>query len=146
MIKTDAAYNVALQQLQHDREAIEGREQKLRKQGRSAEEVARAMAPQYTLFEQLKDEVDWYTQARRGDVQVATTFNSVGRLLIGLRIAAGITQRELAEALGVDESQVSRDERNEYHGITVNRVDQIIDKLRGKIEIKVEPARELVVA
>jgi transcriptional regulator with XRE-family HTH domain len=36
---------------------------------------------------------------------------------VALRIATGLTQRQLAETLGVHESQVSRDERNEYHGI-----------------------------
>jgi hypothetical protein len=35
------------------------------------------------------------------------------------RIAQGITQRELAKRLGLHESQVSRDERNEYFGITL---------------------------
>ena len=41
---------------------------------------------------------------------------AIGRLLTALRIAGGLAQRELAQRLGVDESQVSRDERNEYFG------------------------------
>ena len=48
---------------------------------------------------------------------------------MALRIALGLTQRELAERLGVHESQVSRDERNEYHGITVERASRILDAL-----------------
>lgn len=144
MIKTDAAYNIALQQLQRDREAIAKRERRLKEQGHSKDQIARAMAPQYTLYEQLKDEVQWYEMARRGDVQVATNFQSVGRLLIALRIASGMSQRELAEALGVDESQISRDEKNEYHGITVTRADEIMNTLKGKLEIKVQPEPELV--
>ena len=45
-------------------------------------------------------------------------FSGIGRLLIALWIAKGLTQRELAERLEVSETQVSRDERNEYHGVT----------------------------
>src|SRR2546421_13058436 len=38
---------------------------------------------------------------------------SIGQLLIAARIANGMSQRELADRLGVSETQVSRDERNE---------------------------------
>ena len=47
-----------------------------------------------------------------------------GHLLISLRIAKGISQRELAKRLNVHESQVSRDERNEYFGITLGTRDE----------------------
>ena len=47
------------------------------------------------------------------------------RTLVALRIALGLTQRQLAERLDVNESQVSRDERNEYHGITVDRARSV---------------------
>jgi DNA-binding Xre family transcriptional regulator len=50
---------------------------------------------------------------------------SVGHLLITSRIAQGISQRELARRLGVHESQVSRDERNEYFGITLERAAEL---------------------
>ncbi len=48
-----------------------------------------------------------------------------------LRIARGITKRELAERLGVRESQISRDERNDYHGITVERATEVLEALEG---------------
>jgi transcriptional regulator with XRE-family HTH domain len=43
-----------------------------------------------------------------------------------LRIAADVSQADLAKRLDVDPSQVSRDERNEYHGITIDRAAKII--------------------
>jgi transcriptional regulator with XRE-family HTH domain len=49
--------------------------------------------------------------------------------LISARIAKGLTQRQLAEKLGVNESQVSRDERNEYHGVTLDRAARILEVL-----------------
>src|SRR4029079_10758009 len=52
----------------------------------------------------------------------------------------GLTQRELAERLGISESLVPRDERNEYHGITVERAQRILDALgetvRGRVKLR----------
>lgn len=48
---------------------------------------------------------------------------------MALRIALGLTQRELAERLSVHESQVSRDERNEYNNISIDRASRILDAL-----------------
>ena len=62
----------------------------------------------------------------------------IGRLLIAVRIAQGMTQRELAERLAVHESQVSRDERNEYHGITVERASRILEALGVTVRSIVE--------
>jgi hypothetical protein len=33
---------------------------------------------------------------------------------------------------------ISRDERNEYHGISVERAQRIVDALRGRITVSVE--------
>lgn len=66
----------------------------------------------------------------------------LGQLLIALRIANGITQHELVERLGVSESVVSRDERNEYHGITVERAQCVLNALDGHHSICDSTARE----
>lgn len=55
-----------------------------------------------------------------------------------MRITRGLTQRKLADLLGVSETMVSRDERNEYHGITVERVNKIIEALGVRIISHVE--------
>jgi transcriptional regulator with XRE-family HTH domain len=49
-----------------------------------------------------------------------------------------VSQRELAERLGIHESQVSRDERNEYHGVTVERANRILEALGVKLRSVVE--------
>ena len=70
-------------------------------------------------------------------------------MLISVRIAQGISQRELAKRLGVHESQVSRDERNEYFGITLERAIKVLDTLNVKLRTRVEvvpPTRELAIA
>jgi len=51
-----------------------------------------------------------------------------------------MSQRELATKLEVHESQVSRDERNEYHGITVERAIRILEALGAKLQTTVMEA------
>ena len=54
-----------------------------------------------------------------------------------------MTQQELAERLGVLPSQVSRDERNEYYGATVERIQQVMEAMGmvAKTEIQSNKAQ-----
>ena len=52
-----------------------------------------------------------YENVRRRTFPIIRRLTQLGQLLIALRIAGGLTQRELAERLGVSESVVSRDGR-----------------------------------
>lgn len=61
----------------------------------------------YSHFhEQLKEEVESYERLRRGEFDEVTNFEGLGRSLIALRIAQGLSQLELAERLGVHESTI----------------------------------------
>jgi hypothetical protein len=71
--------------------------------------------------------------AGQGDFDELRNFEGLGRLLIALRVFQGLSQRELAEKLSVHESQVSRDERNEYHGVTVERANRILEALGAEL-------------
>jgi len=50
--------------------------------------------------------------------------------------------------LGVHETQVSRDERNEYFGITLERAAKILDALsvRLRSQVEIEPLQPFPVA
>ena len=61
-----------------------------------------------------------------GTIRPLPALARIGLSLIALRIANGLTQRQLAERLGVNEAQVSKDE---YHGISVDRAQRIIDAM-----------------
>jgi transcriptional regulator with XRE-family HTH domain len=75
---------------------------------------------------------------KRGEFEELLNFQGMGRMLIALRIHRGLSQRELAEKLGVHESQVSRDERNEYNGITLERLGKILDAFGVSLRTTVE--------
>jgi HTH-type transcriptional regulator/antitoxin HigA len=86
---------------------------------------------------QLEEEVEAYERLKRGEFVELDDRRAVGHLLITSRIAQGISQRELARRLGVHESQVSRDERNEHFGITLERAAKILDALNVRLNTKI---------
>src|SRR2546427_11945504 len=107
MIRTDAEYRVAVERLQKDQEIIELQRAKLREMGLGKDEVERAIEPALSFHVQLVEEVAMYERIKRGDFAPIHNLNSLGRVLIGLRIAAGISQHELAERLDVADAVVS---------------------------------------
>jgi DNA-directed RNA polymerase specialized sigma subunit len=129
MIRNEREYKKALSRLEQDGEVIAAQRRMLVERGLSREEVERALGPILSFNAQLEEEVEWYERVRRRDFEVIDNLSAIGTLLIALRIANGLSQRELAERLEVSEAQVSRDERNEYHGVTVERAQRILDAM-----------------
>jgi transcriptional regulator with XRE-family HTH domain len=93
------------------------------------------------MLDQMQGQLNWYDRARRGDIIPLSDLRSIGLSLIALRIAKGLTQRQLAERLGVNEAQVSKDEKNEYAGISVERAQRVIDALEGSVTVAVSAER-----
>src|SRR5215207_11548899 len=100
--------------------------------------MKRGLGPLLSFRAQLEEEVEWYERVRRREFKVSHDMRDTGYMLIALRIANQLTQKELAEKLGVSEAQVSRDERNEYHGITVDRAQRILDAMNETLTSRVE--------
>jgi ribosome-binding protein aMBF1 (putative translation factor) len=87
------------------------------------------MDPLRSFHLQLEEEIQSYERLRRGELDALVNLHGLGRTLIALRVARGLSQRQLAERLQVHESQVSRDERNEYHGVTLERATRVLDAM-----------------
>ena len=131
---------ISLRRLQADQAVAARQREVFEKAGFSADEVERGMEPLLSFQAQLADEIEWYENVRRGKFPIARRLTQLGQLLIALRIASGLTQRGLADRLAVSESVVSRDERNEYHGITIERAQRVLDALQASISTRVEGA------
>lgn len=145
MIRNEREYKEALSRLEKDRKVLEAQRRALAATGMSEEEVERGLGPMLSFHAQLEEEVEWYERVRRREFAVSHDVRDIGRTLIALRIANGLSQRELAERLGVSEAQVSRDERNKYHGITVERVQRTLDAMGESLRMQVED-KPLVIA
>lgn len=129
MIRNESEYQEAVRRLQEERARLDNHKAHLEGMGLSDSEVKRAIDPLRSFHAQLAEEVQSYERLKRGDISELMNLHGLGRTLVALRIALGLTQRELSKRLDVHESQVSRDERNEYHGITVDRASRILDAL-----------------
>jgi transcriptional regulator with XRE-family HTH domain len=92
---------------------------------------------------QVSEEIETYERLKRAEFSELKNLQGIGQMLVGIRIALGLSQREVAEKLGVHETQVSRDERNEYFGITVDRASRILEALGVEVTTRVEKLPEL---
>ena len=138
MIRNDSEYRKAVARYKAESGRIEEMRKGLIAEGLKPEEVKRALDPMLSFHLQLVEEAEAYERLKKGEFDGLTNLKGIGRLLISLRIYRGLSQRDFAARIGVHESQVSRDERNEYHGITVGRVMMILDILGAKVSSTIE--------
>jgi DNA-binding XRE family transcriptional regulator len=134
MIRNETEYQEALARISAEKERIEEQRKELKKAGLDDEKIKRVVDPILSFHLQLVEEVESYERLMRGEEQEIENLKGLGRLLVGLRIASGMTQKELAKRVGVKESQVSRDERNEYHGVSVERASRILEALGAMLK------------
>ncbi len=138
MIRSESEYKEAVGRLAEERKRLTEHRVRLKEAGLSGEEIKRVIDPMESFHLQLKEEVESYERLKRQEFDELDNLRGLGQLLIALRIAQGIPQRELARRLGVHESQVSRDERNEYFGITLERAVKVLDALNVRLRTRVE--------
>jgi ribosome-binding protein aMBF1 (putative translation factor) len=138
MIRTETEYKNAQERLEQEKETLQRQRERLEEMDLSEEEVERALGPLISFRDQLREEIETYERMRRGDLSALHDLRSIGRWLIGARIAKGWSLSHLADALGVSVQQVSRDENNEYQGISTERAQRILDALGVRFRLEVE--------
>ena len=86
-------------------------------------------------IETLREQIDHYEKLRDGHI-TGREIDSLDELpvaLIEARIAAKLTQRQLAKRIGVAEQQIQRWEANDYSGVNLTRLQEIADALGMQI-------------
>ncbi len=81
--------------------------------------------------ESLRQELADYEALKGSGLRVfpAASFDELPRTLIKARIAAGLSQKELAERLGLKEQQVQKYEATEYTSASMARMRDVIQAL-----------------
>lgn len=79
---------------------------------------------------QLKDlnqQINEYISLKNGDIDLnqSHSFFNIGICLIRWRIARGLTQKGLAEKLGLHEQQIQRYEASDYEAASLARIRQV---------------------
>lgn len=138
MIRNETEYQQAVARVDAEKTRFVEHVEAWKKQGFTADQIAKLREPLDSFHMQLVEEVQSYERLKRGQFSEFENLQGLGQVLIGLRIARNMTQRELARRLDVDETMVSRDERNEYHGITVERAKRVLDALGVRLVTRVE--------
>lgn len=138
MIRNETEYQQAVARADAERTRLAAHVDAWARQGFTPEQVAKLREPLDSFHMQLVEEIQSYERLKRGQFGEFENLQGLGQVLIGLRIARGMTQRELARRMDVDETMVSRDERNEYHGITVDRAKRVLDALGVRLVTRVE--------
>ena len=148
MIRSESEYQEAVKRLSEEQKRLVEHRARLKETGLTDEEIKRVIDPMESFYLQFKEEVESYERLKRGEFEELDNLRGLGHLLIALRIAQGVSQRELAKRLEVHESQVSRDERNEYFGVTLERAVRILEALnvRLRTKVEIEPSKELISA
>lgn len=79
----------------------------------------------------LRNQIREYERLRAGvDMVLAgDSIEDLPRLLVSARVARGLTQRSLAERLGLQEQQIQKYEATEYAGASLTRIREVIDSL-----------------
>lgn len=95
-------------------------------------------------LQDLRAQVAEYERLRGGGVTsiIAESILELAPALIQARIVRNLTQKELAERLGLPEQQVQRYEATLYQGVAFERLQQVADalKLRVREVITLDPA------
>ena len=138
MIKTEKDYLEAKLRLEREYKTLEGHENKMKAAGLNQEQIKIAMDPLVTFTLQLREEVEEYEKLKRGQFDPVINLTGLGRTLIAVRIYKGMSQKQLADKLGVLEQQISRDERNEYHGASLEKIQKVLNALDITLKSKIE--------
>lgn len=141
MIRNDVEHRLSLQRLADMEVRLKEQRVQLKAMSLSNDEIKRVLDPVRIFQQQIQAEVDSYERLQRGEFDEIVNFSGLGQLLIAIRIASGVTQRVLAERMQVNESQISRDERNEYHNITIDRANRILEALGAQVRTSVIPQK-----
>lgn len=133
MIRNERQYRITNSQAGNFRNALEQLRGRRVASSNSAEYLR--WKTQYdAIRSQLKDleedlrEYESLQEAGSTTIEI-DSFDDLPQALIQARIAAGMTQKHLAEKLGIKEQQIQRYEASDYAGVGLDRIREICDAL-----------------
>jgi hypothetical protein len=104
MIRNETEYQEASERLAQERQRLVEHKARLKTAGLAEDEIKRVIDPFESFHLQLKEEVESYEKLKRGEFDELDNLRGLGHLLISIRIAQGLSQRDLAKRLNVHES------------------------------------------
>ena len=145
MIKNERQYRLTRTQVERFEQALD----RLRARPAAATENERALQrleldALLSQLTDLREEVRQFEALRRDGVGAiaAGSLRDLPRVLIQARIACGLSQRGLAERVGLKEQQIQRYEATDYAGANLGRVAEVAEALGVEVrEMVATPGR-----
>jgi len=88
-------------------------------------------------IEDLTEEIEEF-QLLENASELEFSKENLLKTVISLRIASGMTQKQLAEAIMIQEQQIQRYEQDDYRMASFERIVQILRVLSRDIQLKIE--------
>ncbi len=137
MIANERQYRITKRWLERFEQARTGVEQ----EGGDLQPRARkALRDQYeSQIEELREQLAEYDALRDGRITVldVESLAELPEALIRARIAVGLTQRALAERLGLKEQQIQRYEATRYAGVSFDRLNAVADAMGVSVQERI---------
>jgi ribosome-binding protein aMBF1 (putative translation factor) len=139
MIKNERQYRITKAQADKFAKALHEMTTSPQRAGHPVLRKAQIEALQSQL-EDLQREIAEYETLRSGKRKVValSSLEELPKTLIQARIAAGLSQEELAAKLGIKPQQIQRYEATEYQSASLERVNEIVRVLGVKLRHPVE--------
>lgn len=132
MIKNERQYRITKTQVSRFQESLDSLQHRSNEAERVHPRIAQVQrdAVQSQLAD-LEHELREYESLKRGGFQLAELDHiaELPTLLIKARIAQGLSQRDLAERLGVKEQQIQRYEATDYVSASLGRIQEVASAL-----------------
>jgi predicted XRE-type DNA-binding protein len=143
MIRTEQEYKKLKAKVEEQEKFLQEERKKLESQGYTEQMISIAIGFAENFHANDKREVEEYERVIRGEFDPYTCrLGEIGAHLIKLRLWRGLSQSELANRMGVSNSQVSRDERYEYSGASMERIQQVLKALDVELMFAAPPIIE----
>lgn len=136
MITNERQYRISKAELRRFEEALEAHQQSTPREGLDPRLHEAMGASLLSEIDELRTQVKHYEDLREGRVSQRELegFLDLLTALVEARIAAGLTQKALAERLGLQEQQVQRWEANLYSGVGMERLQEVADALGMQVQ------------
>jgi transcriptional regulator with XRE-family HTH domain len=138
MITNERQYRITKARLQDFESALAEIQSLPRDERVSAELLNLQREALASQHDELTAQVDEYERLRAGENPVLeTTLIDLPKALIAARIAQGLTQKDLAQQLGIKEQQIQRWESTSYANTTFGRLREIVNALGVQVREEV---------
>ena len=137
MIKNERQYRITRAQVERFERTIKELRSRSQTESNVHPLIARAQEDAVSSqLEDLKREMREYESLKTSEFPIdeLEVVSGLPSMLIKARIARGMSQRDLAERIGLKEQQIQRYEATDYASASLSRIREIVSGLSGKVD------------